>query len=465
MIKSARLLLVDDDGDALLSLTRALKAQGFNGVISAASTAERAMELAAKEDPHAAVVDLCLDDKEGVESGFKLIKSLAAVAPFCRVIVLTGHASTAHGIRALNLGAASFLEKPADLNHLLALLQDGVAQSELRRAYEELKTSKGGDEIGRLIIGCSAKMRALVEEVKYASQTGQPVLITGETGTGKGLCAQTIHRLSARNRFKFVRYQPNFSSADLVNSDLFGHRRGAFTGAYEDRRGLIQEAEQGTLFLDEIDELPLETQVTLLGVLQDRKYRPLGSDREQETNFRLICASNQDIEQCLAQGKLRKDFYHRIAYQHIHIPPLREHCEDIKDLACFILGSLREREQVHVFEIEKAAMDRLMHFEWPGNVRQLEAVVESAAYKAQFAGRSSVGEEDLNLGAKAADVGGVGFHDQVQAFKLKLINDALARQGGNQLKAARELGLERSTLRRLLARQYEQNAMPGREER
>ena len=174
------------------------------------------------------------------------------------------------------------------------------------------------------MIGESAAAQKLKCELSYAAQSNQAVLLNGETGTGKGLCAQVIHELSPRKARALVRYQPLYSSPDLVNSDLFGHLQGAFTGAAENREGLLNEAQGGTLFLDEIDELPPTTQVTLLGVLQDRRYRPLGSNKEQAADFRLICASNQNLEHCVQSGKLRVDLYHRLAHLQIQILPLRE---------------------------------------------------------------------------------------------------------------------------------------------
>lgn len=447
----AHVLFVDDDSDVLLSLIRALKAQGLAAQVDAFGTAIRAEEYLSRNKPEVAVIDLSLTQREGVESGFSLLRRILELDAICRVIVLTGHGSVEHGVRALNAGAANFLEKPADINHLLALIQDGIRQATLRRSYEKLRSNR---ELSHLdsFVGMSRQTQEIRNAISFAASTNQSVLITGETGTGKGLCAAILHRLSVRSHGRLVRYQPNFSTADLVNSDLFGHRRGAFTGADQDRKGLLIEANGGTLFLDEIDELPLETQVALLGVLQERSFRPIGSNQEEQADFRLICASNQDMQKCLAEKRVRSDFYHRIAHLSIQLSPLRDRREDIPPLAQFFLEKLVEREQLNVTEIGQDALVILQNYDWPGNVRELQAAVESATYRAQFASRPDVSDADLCLGLNTKSLVEADFESQVLTFKLKLIKEALARNGGNQVHAARDLKLDRSTLRRILSR-------------
>ena len=453
-MSNENILLVDDDSQMLLSLTKALKAGGLSCAMHAATKHDKAIELLLDKKPQVAVVDLCLDEKQGVESGFNLITDILSNDTTCRIIVLTGHGSVEYGVRAVNTGAANFLEKPADIHHLCALIKDGISQSDLRRAFSKLAIQKT-NFIQSPIIGSSAKTKTLLQEIEYAARNSLPVLISGETGTGKGLVAKTIHLLSDRSKNNFVRYQANFGTADLVNSDLFGHQKGAFTGASEDRRGLFAEAEEGTFFLDEIDELPLEVQVTLLGVLQEKKFRPVGSSKELPVSIRLVSATNQNIDKCLAEGKIRKDFYHRIAHIKIQIPPLRERKEDIPELCNYFMSRIRDTENLSVLAAEPAALAKLTAYDWPGNIRELEAAVESAMHKAQYEGRTVLSENDLILGQKnSVMTEGLSqsgnFHDQVKDFKLKIIKQKLAEVGGNQLKASKELGLDRSTLRRLL---------------
>jgi DNA-binding NtrC family response regulator len=451
MSSDARLLLVDDDGEAVLSLSRALRAAGFGGALEAAGSAEKAHALALQKDFHVAVLDLTLDSREGPESGFRLLGQLARDCPLCRIIVLTGNASLQHGVRALSSGAAHFLEKPADPRHLSALIEDSVGQSKLRREFEALK--KGDRQDGsQLIVGTSAAAERIREEVRFAASHAQAVLITGESGTGKGLCARAIHEASARGRQRLVRYQPSFSNADLVTSDLFGHVKGSFTGAEGARKGLIEEADGGTLFLDEIDALPLETQVSLLGVLQEKRYRPMGASEEKEARFRLLCASNQDLEQCVKNGVVRRDFFHRVAHSTIHLPPLRERSSDIPELAGYVLAQVRTRDQVPVFEFSKDALAALTQHSWPGNIREFEAAVEGAVYRAQFERRSSIEAADVRILSCGSAAPALTFSDQIEEYKRKLIQEALDRNAGNQAKAAQSLGLDRSSLRRILER-------------
>ncbi len=450
-LRSSNVVLVDDDAELVLSLSRALKASGFEGKIHGVSKASAALELRQQILPEVMIVDLCLDERVGVESGLSLLREIVAQDPSVRVVVLTGHGGVEQGVQCLRLGAANFIEKPADVQHLLAIVRDGVVQCALRR--ELSRGSSSDTALSSSIVGNSPESRKIVEAVRYAASSNQSIIVTGETGTGKGLCAQAIHFASPRAARSFVRYQPTFGAPDLVNSDLFGHVKGAFTGANESRRGLISEADGGTLFLDEIDELPVETQVALLGVLQERRFRPLGSNREERADFRLITATNRPIEQSLAEGRIRMDFFHRIAHYTISLPPLRERIGDVAPIAMHVLGQLRSRERVSVFDISEQAMGVLRSYQWPGNVRELEAVVERAAYSAQFAGRTAIAAADVGIQEQGASIAAAGsFHGQVEEFKHKLILAALAKCGGNQVKASEELRLDRSSMRRILAR-------------
>ena len=464
-MSAANVLFVDDDQAASASLMRALSRSGLGASFQVAPTETKALELFRSQPIDVVVMDLSIDDRRGVESGFDLLKNFVEISQVTRIIVLTGHGTTEHGVRALGLGAASFLEKPADIPHLAALIKEGLRQAELRKAYAKLlEAGTAGDAVERQIIGKSSAISRVIEAVKYAAHTNQSVLITGETGTGKGHTAAVLHRLSKRREKHFVRYQPSFGTADLVNSDLFGHVKGAFTGAQQDRTGLIAEAEGGSLFLDEIDELPVEVQVSLLGLLQDRVYRPVGGTREIKTDFRLITATNRNIRDCVAQGKVRQDFFHRIAHFQIELPPLRERREDISLLAEHVLARVREQEQLNVFHLEPAAIQALESYSWPGNVREFEAVLEGAAYHANYKNRQVIQVEDIqvgNGGPTSAVPAGNGesvvathgsFTEQVEAFKVKLIAEAIARNGGNQAQAAKDLQLDRSTLRRVLGR-------------
>lgn len=445
-------LLVDDDGELLQSLARAISTRVAPLRLSGSTTANAAEEMVARHLPRVVVLDLCLDEKRGVESGFDALSRCRVIDPSSRIIVLTGHGSLDHGVRALTLGAASFIEKPVEPEHLAAVIRDAANQAEIRREYERLSRDRVSAPAYGLI-GESRAMTSLRDRVSFVATTPQPVLILGETGTGKGLCARLIHECSGRRQKRFVHYQPNYGGGDLAQSELFGHIRGAFTGATETRAGLAREADQGTLFVDELDEIPAEVQVRLLDLIQEQRVRAVGSDSYRQISCRVIAATNRPLDEALSHNKIRRDLYHRLAHNVIHIPPLRERMEDIPVLCHAFLRDMRTRELVQVFELDRDVVARLTRESWPGNVRQLQATIENAAYHAHYQRRSIITREDLGeLSSREGQVGGGSFHAQVEAFKVRLIEDAVRNSNGSQVQAARSLGLDRGTLRRILSR-------------
>jgi DNA-binding NtrC family response regulator len=452
----ADIVFVDDDGELVQSLVRVLSPMLAPRTICAAGNAVKALELAKRELPLVAVIDLCLDEKVGVESGFELLSRLKSHDPDMRIVVLTGHGSISHGIRAMQLGASSFVEKPADPLHVAALLKDAISQADLARAYRALaRDPRRG--LAAELRGSSRAVEKLREEVEFAASTNQPVLLLGETGTGKSLCARLIHERSKRCARKCVFYHPNFAGGDIVQSELFGHVKGAFTGAMDSRRGLAQEADGGTLFIDELDSVPSDTQVLLLDLVQERRVRAVGSDSVQSIDCRFIAATNKPIQEALAQHMIRRDLYHRLAHCVINLPPLRDRIDDIMPLAEGVLARLSERDAVRVSAFERGVEQLFRSHSWPGNIRELQGVVENAAYRAQFKQRSCIVEEDIQLNSTLVD--GVvrstplsrSFHEQVEAFKRDLIRHALEAAGGNQAQAAATLGIDRGTIRRLIS--------------
>lgn len=448
---SGTVLLVDDDKDGLVSLERALQGSGCEHTILTASSSDQALLMAHRHNPNVAVIDLCLDPRRGVASGQELMVRLLSIDAAIRIIVLTGHGGAEQGVGALMRGAAHFLEKPAAIEHLLVLINDGMGQSKLRRDYQSLISLRSRD-LTAAVVGAGSRMRAVQADIEAASTHNQPVLFVGETGTGKGLCALTLHRLSGRANQSFIRYQPNRGSADLVQSDLFGHVQGAFTGARGDRKGLLAEAHGGSFFLDEVDELPQDVQVSLLGVLQDKGYRAVGSNRELIANVRFVAATNQSLEKSLDSGKMRRDFYYRLAHCVIELPPLRERIEDLPSLMTHVLRTLHEKEGVRVFDFDQGVVERLSDYSWPGNIRELQGMVEGAAFRAQRKGRERLEALDFNLPQGSTSRETLPFHERVHQFQGRIVRDALASVNGNQLKAARVLGVDRGTLKRILLR-------------
>jgi len=448
----ATIILVDDDEDLVLSTSKALKQHGIVARINGVTRAESVLENIKKLHPEVVVLDLCLNIKEGTNSGFNLLKRIKTIDKTCQVIILTGHGGLEHGIKALQLGATNFLEKPTEIQHLKALINDAISQSQLKRAYLEMLKEKNQEIISNKMVGSSQAILKVIDAIKFAAQTPQPVLISGETGTGKGVCAQLIHQLSPRKKNNFIRFQPHFGNADMVHSDLFGHLAGSFTGAGHERAGLLQEANFGTFFLDEVDETPIATQIALLGVLQEKKFRPIGSDKTIDINLRLITATNQDIEESLEKGKIRQDFYHRIAHFKINIPPLRERKEDIPCLIESFIKKFREDNQLNVFSISSKTLDYLTNYNWPGNIRELESVIEGGVFHAHYLGHTIIDIDDITTDKNAFETSTTenNFQAQVKAFKKNLIKKTLNQCQGNQIQAANVLGINRTTLRRTL---------------
>jgi DNA-binding NtrC family response regulator len=446
------ILLVDDDSELLQSLVRALSPLVAPLKLIAATSAAVAQSTFTKHRPRVVVLDLCIDERQGVESGFQLLSQLHAIDPTTRCIVLTGHGSVSHGVEALSRGASSFLEKPTEPNHLAAIIADAASQAGLRRELERVSAQLRESNTHELR-GRSEHVVSLREQLAFVASNRLPVLLLGETGTGKGLCARIIHECSPHRSGRFVHYQPNFGGGDIVQSELFGHVRGAYTGAVDMRQGLALQAHRGTLFLDELDEIPLAVQVRLLDLVQEKRVRAVGADQFSAIECKCIAATNRPIEEALETGKIRRDLYHRLAHATIRLPPLRERLEDIPDICQAALQSLCKRENMNVFDVAPEVFDHLTTQRWPGNIRELQATVEAAAYKAHFYGRDTIEVQDLgSVSAVPRDVKSGTLHDHVENLKVRLVQEALREHNGNQVHAARALGLDRGTLRRLMAR-------------
>ncbi|MCI5064524.1 sigma 54-interacting transcriptional regulator, partial [bacterium] len=302
--------------------------------------------------------------------------------------------------------------------------------------------------------------------LRFLAGTVQPVLIEGETGVGKSLCARLLHQLSKRQSASFVRYQPGLSTSDVLASELFGHEKGAFTGAEDTREGLLLRAHGGTFFLDEIDGLPLETQTALLGVLQEKRFRRMGADTETAVDIRFITATNAEAEKLVDEGKMRSDFFHRIAHGRVYVPALRERLGDIPLLVENLSCRLEQEERIQSLEWSERAIEKLLAHQWPGNIRELEGVIEGASAHACFYGRHEVLPEDVTLHSinprtqDAVQQSALSveenpspqetLHSQVALFKKNVVKRVLEENGGNQAQAARSLGIDRTTLRRIL---------------
>lgn len=442
------LLLVDDDEDLVLSLQRALKAHLENVSIYVATQAHKALELLSEADISVVLLDLTLDEKIGAESGFTLLREIRIQHPHVVPIMLTGQGTVEFGVKALSHGARAFLEKPPNVPHVAALVDDAFKQHELLTEFDKLKNeSRAEHAIESRIIGDSDVIKRFRDDLLFAASGNQPVFLNGETGTGKSHSARVVHDFSKRSAGAFVKSEGRASTPDMFRSALFGHKKGAFTGAETDRQGLLFLAHKGTFFLDEVDSLPKDLQASLLGVFQDKKARPVGEDVEKDVDFRLISASNVPIEQAVSDGVLREDFYHRIAALTINVPSLRERLEDIPKLVEFKLEQLRESEGINILGVSDSAYQVLLEDPWPGNVRQLLNDVEQAAYYAEYKDRLHIEASDFR---RKKEVKELSFREQIEEYKKTLAKAALTRNDNNILRTARELGMDRNTLKRIL---------------
>ncbi len=364
-------LVVDDDSGFQEAVGELISQEGFT--IEQAGSLKEAREILAQRLPDVALLDLTLPDGPGSE----LLSELAQNAT-TDVVLITGRATVDSAVQALREGATDYLVKqPEDLQRLRAVLGNVARRCELSEEVRSLRDELRG--LGRFgpMIGSSASMQKLYDEVSRVAPTNAAVLITGESGTGKELVAETVHRLSRRRKERFVALNCGAVSPQLIESELFGHEKGSFTGASRTHRGYFERAAGGTLFLDEITEMPLELQVKLLRVLETGMVTRVGAEQETPIDVRIIAASNRDLNAAVEQSKLRQDLVYRLAVFPIRLPPLRERGPDVHLLAEYFLAELNRVEQTEK-RFTRAALEMLRSHSWPGNVRELKNVVERA---------------------------------------------------------------------------------------
>ncbi len=458
--RGARVLAIDDEPEMLQFLAAVLTHAGYE--VRTALSGARGEDLFHQWRPDTVVVDLRLPDLDGLE----LLRRFRAAEPSAAVVILTGHGSVAKAVEAMKAGAHSFVEKPVEPETLLALVARAVEHRQLvdenlalRRQLEHRAPLDG-------IVGKSRQMVELLDLVRSVAASDANVLIQGENGTGKELIANALHALSKRARFPFVKINCAALPKDLIEDELFGHRRGAFTGAVADREGLLEAAAGGSLLLDEIAEMPVYLQTKLLRVLQDREYRPIGSDRVVRVDFRLICATNADIETALRAGTLREDLYFRINTITLRVPPLRERLEDLPLLCEHFLAKYRRRHGRPVQGIAPEAYRLLMKHRWPGNVRELENAIERGVLVAKG---PEITPADLPESIRAG--GGAATPDfavpvgrTLAEIERMTILQTLERTAWNKQAAARLLGLYRPTLYSKMRRHNIQDPRPRRAE-
>ncbi|HEU4710023.1 MAG TPA: sigma-54 dependent transcriptional regulator [Pyrinomonadaceae bacterium] len=366
------ILVVDDDASVADSLNLILSEAGFE--ISVAHSFSAALALLKDAFFDLVITDLRLADASGID----LTTHIKKETPETEVILMTAYGSVDVTIEAIKAGAYYYLEKPYTRDRLLTLVDRALQLISLRHENETLKQKLAGDSETFAMIGRDPKMHHIFETIRTAAPSDASVLIEGESGTGKELIATAFHAQSQRASGPFIRINCAAIPHELIESELFGYKKGAFTGADRDKRGLIEAANQGTLLLDEIAEMPVHLQTKLLRVLQERKLRRLGDEHEIDVNFRLVSATNRNTAALLNEGLLRKDLYFRISTIKIKVPPLRERLDDVPLIARRFLIRFNEQYGKRIRDIAPETVTRLVRYDWPGNIRQLESVIERA---------------------------------------------------------------------------------------
>lgn len=430
-------LAVDDDPNFLSALAELIEGQGFT--TNTACTLRDARAQVSHRTPDVALVDLYLPDGSGID----LLKDLEPGAA-TEVVLMTGHADVESAVQALRLGASDYLTKPLDIGRLKSILASVASIQPTPPASAPVAEAQ---EVGRLglLLGASPPMQSVYEMMNRVAPTDASVFLVGESGTGKDLAAQTLHLLSRRSKAPFLPLNCGAISPTLIESELFGHERGSFTGAQRRHKGFFERAHMGTLFLDEISEMPIELQVKLLRVLETGQLMRIGGDQAVEVDVRVVAATNRDPHKAVQDGKLREDLLYRLQVFPILMPPLNERGDDIQLLADFFLGQLNERQGTGKAFSEEA-VERLCSHSWPGNVRELKNVVHRAFIMAdqEITPRCLPRE----VGGDSGSVRSLNFQvgTSIEEVERRLIMATLDAHGGNKRKTADVLGVSLKTL-------------------
>jgi len=444
MSASARLLLVEDEVNMVRTLAKILERRGY--AVDAAGTGEEALHRL-----EAAAYDLVITDLNmPVMDGMQLLREIKERELNPAIIVLTGHGSIHSAVEAMKLGAGDYLIKPCHPDELLLVVSRLLEVHQLRREVTQLRRQVLQAERFGEIIGKSRRMQDIYQIIDAVSHNKSNVLLAGENGTGKELVARTIHQKGPLASKPFLAINCGALSETLLESQLFGHRKGAFTGAVDDHDGVFQAADGGTLFLDEISEVPLPLQVKFLRAIQEKEVTPLGSTRPVRVDVRIIAATNRDIEEAVRNGTFRTDLFYRLNVVPIYLPPLRERAEDIPLLVERFIAEFSRIYGVEPKRVTAEAMERICEYAWPGNIRELQNAIERAF---ALSSEPEITLKDLPPALlRAEDRPGLDAGDvsllPLAEVERRSIAAALQRSGGNKNEAARLLGIDRQRLYR-----------------
>ncbi len=433
----AKILVVDDEERMCQVLARSLGKKGHD----VRTAGDGGAALTALE---AAPVDLVFTDfRMQPMDGMELLEAIGKKYPSVRVVMMTAYGEVAHAVEAMRAGASHYLNKPVDLDELHLLATRLLEEGELARDNARLREVMGRQSQQWQMVGLSSPMEKVQQLVLRVAPTEATVLIRGESGTGKELAAKSIHRHSGRAKGPFVAVNCAAIPDSLLESELFGYAKGAFTGADKDKQGLFELANKGTIFLDEIGEANPGVQAKLLRALEERKFIPVGGRHEVEVDIRIVAATHRDLEKLIADGEFREDLYYRFNVFPVDLPPLRDRLDDLESLATHFLGELGRKGE----KLPSGALSQLRAYPWPGNIRELRNIMERAHI---LAGTDMIGDEHIALPTVRASATGASSADpadlNLERHEKNLIQVALRRSGGNKTRAAQMLGLTRRAL-------------------
>lgn len=450
MENAVKVLIVEDEPNALMGLAELISGWGYR--TETAGDGLEAWEKTLAWDPAIIVTDLKMPRLDGIG----LLTKLAEEGPRAKVavVVLTAMGSIQLAVEAMKLGAYDFLQKPVDATRLKTILGNATRQLETEIELEIARRRLRETGVLGSLVGSSKPMREIFGLIEQIAPSTVPVLITGESGTGKELVSRTLHNLSPRKAKPFVAVNCAAIPESLIESEIFGHEKGAFTGAAERRAGCFELANGGTLLLDELGEMPIATQAKLLRVLEERKIRRLGARTEQEVDVRVLAATNRNPQEAIAQGMLRADLFYRLNVFNIQMPPLREHLEDLPAMAQAMIEQMNERHSRKVSGVAPSMLDRLMNHGWPGNARELRNVIERAVILCPDCAPLDAGHLPREFGREAtpasliAGAGIIPLHvgTTVDEAERLLIEKTLESTGQNKTRASEILGVSLKTL-------------------
>src|SRR5215469_850002 len=467
MHNPVKVLIVEDEPHALMGLAELISGWGYQ--TETARDGVEGWEKALVWDPAIVVTDLKMPRMDGIGLLTKLAESPSSKVA---VVLLTAQGSIQTAVDAMKLGAYDFLQKPVDATRLRTILTNATRQRATEIELEVTRRQLRNTGILGSMVGSSKPMREIFALIEQIAPSNVSVLITGESGTGKEMVARTLHDLSPRKGRPFLAVNCAAIPETLIESEIFGHEKGAFTGALERRTGCFELAEGGTLLLDEIGEMPIATQAKLLRVLEDRKLRRLGSKVETTVDVRVLAATNKVPEEAVSRGELRNDLYYRLNVFNIHMPPLREHREDIPDLVQSLIADMNSKHGRRVAAVSEAVLNSFQNYSWPGNVRELRNTLERAVIVCDGAVVETrhlppgFGQTPVRTSADDPDAVRLGVGTTVEEAEKMLILKTLEATSNNKTRAAEILGISLKTLHNKL-KEYGNagaDAAPGKEE-